>query len=336
MIKFGISILLIIMGITCLNAQDFHFSQYDQSYLNLNPALTGQFNGNYRINANFKNQWASVSEPYQTLSFAADAKNIFKNYKALSLGIQFLNDEAGLGGLQTNQAGLSVSHDYPLNADSSFRVIAGVQLGFVNRSINFKDFTFDNQYNGSQYDANRPTGENFDRSSYTNFNLNSGIAFNYQVENRKSLQLGMAFFNLTSANQSFYSETIPIHKRITVHAQADWFINRKIDLLPSLLFSKQSTFKEIVFGSNLRYRMNESQSMKRNIYGGIWYRNQDALILSTGLDYNQWLVGISYDINLSDLDQASNKKGGLEIAITYIIKTYKPQILRHKLCPKFM
>ena len=336
MIKKLAILFLCFSGFVKIQAQDIHFSQFDQSYLNLNPALTGQFNGDYRFNANFKNQWAAVSDPYQTVSFSADAKSPIKTYQALALGIQFFNDEAGAGGLQTTQVGINLAHDYALNSDSNFRVIAGVHLGLISRSINFDDFSFDNQFNGSRYDANRPTGENFDQSSYSYFNVNAGLVFSYQVENRKNIIAGFSYFNLPSSNQSFFSENIPVNKRLSIHANADWFLSEKFDLLPSILIAKQGSFSEAVFGTNLRYRMNQNQSMKRNIYGGVWYRNKDALILSTGMDYNQWLVGISYDINLSDLDRASNNKGGLELAITYIIKSFKPQLRRHKICPKFL
>ena len=32
-----------------LNSQDIHFSQFNLAPLNLNPAMTGSFNGDYRI-----------------------------------------------------------------------------------------------------------------------------------------------------------------------------------------------------------------------------------------------------------------------------------------------
>ena len=130
-----------------LKAQDIHFSQFDQSYLNLNPGLTGQFDGNYRLNANYKNQWSAISEPYRTFSFAADARSPLKKYKNIHLGVLLFNDDAGVGGLRTTQFSLNVAYYYALNKDSSLSLNTGVQFGLISRSINFEDLSFDQQYN---------------------------------------------------------------------------------------------------------------------------------------------------------------------------------------------
>ena len=44
-------------------AQDIHLSQYNASPLNLNPSLTGLFDGDFRFVGNQKTQWTSVSVP---------------------------------------------------------------------------------------------------------------------------------------------------------------------------------------------------------------------------------------------------------------------------------
>jgi hypothetical protein len=53
-------------------------------------------------------------------------------------------------------------------------------------------------------------------------------------------------------------------------------------------------------------------------------RRKDAAIVSAGVDYNNLNVGVSYDFNTSDLDRASNGKGGYEISLIYIIRKVKP------------
>ena len=52
--------LTMMLAAVAVQAQDIHFSQFYQSPLNLNPALTGVMNCNHRIVANYRNQWASV------------------------------------------------------------------------------------------------------------------------------------------------------------------------------------------------------------------------------------------------------------------------------------
>src|SRR3546814_4214408 len=54
-------------------AQDPHLSQYYSSPLFLNPALTGMFNGEFRISGNQKTQWGSITNPYSTSVASFDA-----------------------------------------------------------------------------------------------------------------------------------------------------------------------------------------------------------------------------------------------------------------------
>lgn len=317
-------------------AQDIHFSQFTRSYLNLNPALTGSFDGDYRFNGNFKNQWNSVSKPYQTYSFAVDAKAPVADFSNFNVGLLAFKDEAGTGGLKTTQLSLSLSYIKGLNADSSLIIKIGFQSGFTSRSINFDRFNFDSQYNGRVFDPGAESGENFDRNSYNSLYLSTGIAFEYQSAVRRKFEAGIALFNLNTPNQSFMGRSIPLDERSSFFLSADQLLSEKMDILPSFLFSFQGSYSETLLGAELRYRLNGASSMKRNLYGGLWYRNEDALVLSVGTDYYQWHLGASYDINISNLEVASNNKGGLELSITYIFKDFKPTIRRYKICPAFL
>ena len=333
--------LLIIVSFCCFNAlyiqaQDIHFSQFERSYLNLNPALTGSFDGDYRFNGNFKNQWSTISETYQTFSVSAEAKSPLKDAKNFNLGLSAFNDEAGIGGLQTTQIGISIAYNKGLNKDSSLIGKVGIQTGTTSRSINFNRFTFDQQYNGRFFDPSLANGEQLSRDGYTNIHLHAGAGIELIHEPRKKAFLNIAFFNLTSPNQGFLGSNIPLDLRTTINGSFDYYISQKMDLLPAFIFSKQGSYKEVVLGSEVRYRLNGSNYLKRNLYGGVWYRNTDALIVSAAIDYHQWQLGASYDINISDLEIASNNRGGLELAITYIFKDFKPTIRRYKACPLFL
>ena len=57
-----------------ISAQDIHFSMFYASPITLNPALTGVFDGTYRVAAIYRNQWQSVSTPYNTFAASFDIK----------------------------------------------------------------------------------------------------------------------------------------------------------------------------------------------------------------------------------------------------------------------
>jgi hypothetical protein len=51
---------------------------------------------------------------------------------------------------------------------------------------------------------------------------------------------------------------------------------------------------------------------------GGWYRLDDAIMITAGLEYKGLRVGLSYDYNSSSLQTASNNNGGFEISLTYV------------------
>ena len=60
------------------NAQDYHLSQYFSTPLLLNPALTANIDGPYRITGTYRRQWWQNGFPYNTYTAGFEAK-LLKN-----------------------------------------------------------------------------------------------------------------------------------------------------------------------------------------------------------------------------------------------------------------
>ena len=56
-------------------------------------------------------------------------------------------------------------------------------------------------------------------------------------------------------------------------------------------------------------------------------RNGDAIFPIVGLTYKTVDVGVSYDINVSDLSAGSNRKGTFEFSLVYTPPAFNPQNL---------
>src|SRR3954465_12344136 len=90
-------ILFVLSSYSFLKGQDIHFSQYNGSLLNLNPAFTGVFDGDYRFNAIYRTQWQAVPVPYKTVGISGYMRFRPKQLKSdcIGFGLQFNNDQAG-------------------------------------------------------------------------------------------------------------------------------------------------------------------------------------------------------------------------------------------------
>lgn len=325
-----------VTGLHALHSQDIHFSQFDLSPLNLNPANTGLFDGTYRFAGNYRNQWRSVTVPYSTFSLSADALHPF-NKEGLGAGIRINHDIAGDSRFRTFQFDLSGSWIFSPGSDSTTKLSIGLTTGITSRNLSYDALRFDNQYDGYSYDPTLSAGENFLRESRTYLNLQLGAAYYKQLSKRNFIHGGIALGNITKPKQSYFDiNTIKLDRRFNLHATVNYAINTTLEIVPSAYLQFQGTYKEIIFGSQIRYILLNEKGMYRAVRAGLFYRTLDAGYLSVGLDYDNWVAGISYDINISDLNRASNFRGGIEFAVVRILHVYKPKMIQRRICPNYI
>ena len=315
-------------------AQDIHFSQYDMSPINLNPAYVGQFVGDYRFVGNYRTQWSSVTIPYNTFSVSADARNLYNNFSG---GIIINQDKAGDSRFKTFQANVSGAYSIKVGTDSSQTISFGVQTGITNKSLSYDPLFFDVQYDGYAYDPTLSNQENFVKSSNTYLNLHTGVSYHKQIDKRKNINGGIALFNITKPKQSFYNESaVKLDRRLVINANSEWKVHEKVNILPSLLLMRQGKYTEFNFGASAKYILLDFIGLYRTVWAGFYYRNKDAGFVTVGMDYDNWKAGISYDINTSTLVPASRSRGGFEISVIYIINNTPFKRVQHRICPNYI
>lgn len=315
-------------------AQDIHFSQFYRSPLQLNPALTGSFDGAYRFSGNFRQQWASISEPFTTLAIGADAANVLR-IKNLGAGLQLSNDRAGDGALRITQINPSFSWAFKLAKDSTQHIIIGAQPSIQIRQIDANKLSFGNQYNGVKFDPTINNGEAINGSSSL-FTMHSGITYRKYKNRREHFTVGMALHNLFSTESSFLDDSESLQRRFTTHVEWRLPFHPDMDITPGWLFLSQGEDSETLIGANLTYILDHRSYNFRSVQLGVWNRFKDAVVFFGGMEWDQLQVGISYDVNTSSLKEASNNRGGWEISAIYIIKHRLPKRKHFKKCPDFI
>ncbi len=318
------------------NGQDIHFSQFFFSPQLLSPAEIGNFNAEYRLNANQKTQWREVSRPYSTFAVMGDGSFDFLP-EEISVGAVIMNDNAGDSRFNTFSFLLGGSYRISLPNDSRHEFIGGLQTGLTQIRLNYDELSFNNQFNGVVYDPNLPTGESFARNARWYLNLNLGVSYQFLFDKRKQFTVGFAGHNVTSPDQSFFNDTgVNLPFRSSVYLTADWKISEKLDALPAFRWMDQSTFSEVIFGGSIRYRLIDEGSLYRAVFAGYYGRFGDSGIAMLGAEIDAWRVGISYDINVSDLEVASRNQGGFEFSVQYLFGRQIATGPQHKYCPIFL
>lgn len=324
-------ILVIVLLVNSIKtmAQDFHLSQYDAAALYLNPALAGQFDGKYRIHAQYRSQWGSVSSK----AFNTSVISFDMPYKKFAVGVQVINNRAGSGNFNVLGLSLNAAYNIYLNKDKTHKIAFGVQGGAIQKSVNFNNLFFENQFTnvgGGSFDLNSPTGETFNNDNFWIPDLNAGFVYFYGKEQiRVNPFVGYSVFHLTQPQEDFFSTTNTLPMRHVVHGGAKINISNRIQVLPKALYMRQENASEINAGVILHYNLQKAGTI---LLLGTNFRSEDAFIIEAGAKFGNYEGRISYDVNTSDLNDFSDGKGGFEISITYIPKIFKPNPIRN--CPR--
>ena len=329
MTKFKISVFVLIFS-TTLFAQDIHFSQPILAPLNLNPALSGA-NYDYAAYVNYKTQWRSVTVPYKTIGASYDMRIRAKKSKSgyFGAGLNFFRDNAGTIDIATTIVNLNLAYHLYLNKTSTLG--AGLYGGFTQRSLNLSKGTWGNQYTGKQFDAGLPTGEVFNAEQFGFVDAGAGVLYRYDKaegnmtsNDNLKVNVGVAVFHVGEPNYSFVSnEKESLSKRFSFFANGEIGISStNVALSPALYYNQQGKATEIIVGSYVIYQLQDASKYTGLVQGlrtsvGAFYRNKDAVILSGMLQWSNYGLGISYDLNTSSLAEASKRKGGIEVSLKY-------------------
>lgn len=311
------TVLLQVGAISQLRAQiDPHFSQYYAYPLYLNPALTGVINGDLRVNANFKNQYATINNAYQTEAVSAD----FRPTDKVGVGLNVLNQAAGSVGYNYFSAYGTFGYAIAVSNDGYKKVSFGINAGVINRSFDPSKAQFGSQYNPSSgFDPTLPSNENFLNTNATVFDAGAGV-FYYDGDPLHNANLfgGVSVGHLARSKDPFAvdgsSSKLPL--RYTLHAGVKIKASDFFDITPHAIYIKQQKAEEKALGAYTELKFQDEKGL---ILGGM-YRFKDAAIFNVGYHMNSMIVGASYDLNTSSLRGATGSQGGLELSVSYVFR----------------
>ena len=320
--------------------QDLHHSQFWMNPLAVNPASAGFFNGDYRCGTYYRNQWLSVTVPYQTFGLWADAPLVRRMVQqdVLGGGLSLDMDRAGDSKYSTLQANGSFSYSKSLNRRNNHFVSAGLMLGYGYKRFFPDELMHDDQYLQGIYDFRLPTGEQYPVSSFSYADVGGGVQWFFQNRAGVIFQAGLSAFHLNRPPQSMLKDDrvrLPSKYTGLFHVQLPLGEENSY-VQPSLYFSKQDAYTEIMAGvlGSYVFRFDRLAGFNR-LMGGVDYRLGDALYVVAGGEWKHIQLLVSYDFNVSSLSAASHGRGGVELHLQYVYK--KPfMIQRRKIpCPIF-
>ena len=302
-------------------SQTFHFSQFHTVPMALNPALTGDMQGPYRISANYRSQWVNGGTPYLTGALGADF-HLLKKYipegSRWGLGFNILNDQSNGGGLQNSQISASSAYHIKMDELGNKTLGLGFQGSYHERRINLAKLNFEEQFTSEGFVNTLPTGEVFTDINNKYFDFNAGLIFN----NRDSVKgidyyIGASVYNILEptvalTNLQYYH----LPSRYSGHAGLSVRVSQLSDIKFSATYLQMAKATNLTIGAAWDRSLDSKSST--NLILGSWYRWDDALIPYVGFRKNSFQLGLTYDATLSSLKTLSITRNAYEISFIYI------------------
>lgn len=314
-----------------LKAQmDPHFSQYYMHPSWLNPALTGAFDGDYRVSGIYRSQWGNITSPFTTPGVSAD----FVGEKSLNYGVSVLQQSAGDGGYNYNTGYANIAYTgVRFGAVGNQRLVFGMQAGFIQRRFNPSKLSWADQWNPvTGYNPSTPTSEFLSRTSATAFDAGAGVLYyDAQPGKKANIFAGFSASHITMPDDKFSgngTDKIPV--RYTLHGGVRLVVNDHFSVTPNVLYVRQRTASETMIGA---YGQIKAPANTDFLFG-VNYRINDAISPYVGFNYKSFTLGMSYDVNTSDLSKIQRGSNSFEISLSFIgrKKTQTPET--EFICPR--
>ena len=155
-------------------------------------------------------------------------------------------------------------------------------------------------------------------TSATSFDAGAGILyFDATPNQRANFYAGYSASHLTKPTDVFSgtgNETLPM--RQTIHAGVKIKLSEQLSLTPNALYLKQGTATEKMAGMYAQIKAGETTDLML----GANYRFDDAITPFAGFTHNNMVLGVSYDVNTSDLGKFVKGSNSFEVSLSFVGK----------------
>ena len=300
--------------------QDPSFSQFFSSPLNINPALTANINADWRLISNLRDQWIGPASPYMTGSISFDRKIMqdkvagVEEGNVMGVGGMLMFDHAMGGVAKSMWASLDFSYQIKL-IDAEVKHKLGIGFGAIygRRTVDFSRLDFEEQFTGYGFNTNLPTGEAALSNMKPYISASAGLTYSISSE-QSNLDFGVAAFHFNKPKQTFLeNENQILAIRKVGHANFETFLNERTVLNLNGIYQFQDQAKYFSVGGAFGYYLQDENQSLLNV--GVWYWSKNAIVPYVGVSYKDMQFGVSYDLTVSKLNQATRKPNTFEVSI---------------------
>lgn len=326
-----------------IDAQDFHYTQYFFSPLGVNPALAGGYNGSYRINGIYRDQYrGAANKPFTGFSLNVDAPIIrgIRKQDWVGIGLRMEQATAGSIGQKLNFYGLGAAYHLGLDKKQTRILSIGLQYGtggysydnVVGKKIFAEQIINDVTSETAQIFLDKAKDGSIVGGSLND--LTAGLV--YMVRNPKTggeFKVGLGVEGILNPNRSAINSIDKKGIGLNIFSSYDYMMNKRTSLTSGIYYYSNKKASAINLNSILNYKMKPGNKM--TLHAGAGLRNVRAVLVYLGATVSGIRVGVGYDLDVGNSTSATGGHKSLEIGVSYvgmIFKKPKPKPIIY--CPR--
>lgn len=310
MTKRGL-VLLVAMVLLCrMMAQDAHFTQFYAAPTYLSPAFAGT-GSQTRFALQYRDQWPSIPGAFVSSNLAVDH---YLSELNSGVGMLVSYDRAGSGALRYTSIGAQYAYELRLKHKVYLR--PALQFSYVNHAVDWSRLVFGDQLaRGGNVDSY----EGFTQRNTKYTDIGGGLLYF-----TPKLWLGVGVHHLNRPNQSLTLRESEVPQKLSVHGGYRFKVVTPVikkhptSIIAAFNYRAQGKYDQLDLGAYFE---------RDPVFAGLWYRglplksyepgiaNNDAIAAVIGFKVNDWRFGYSYDITISRL--AANTGGAHELTMVY-------------------
>jgi type IX secretion system PorP/SprF family membrane protein len=321
-------------------------TMYSFQPLTINPALTGNMDSKWRVNAVYREQGYIVSRPFRVFSGSFDMQLPINAWAGniWGFGLNVVNDDQGDSYLVNRRINANFSIGQYLDARNQHSISVGFAGGLGMRGIDYGDTYWDRQWVGDGFNVRDViSGEPEDNQVNNYAEVSTGIQYTYYSGDLVEFTGGVGVFHLNRPDVSLYNDTAGtnMQRRTAVHGEFTHKIrdNSMFAIKPKALYSRQASRASLQAGTNFQFLFNEGTRTtgKRNessIMLGLFGRFANStkqnptnpnpekefnfdILATASMEFAGFTFGGGYDVPLGSFQTVNGYEGGFEFMIGY-------------------
>lgn len=319
-LKFVLYLLLTMVSIIKVRAQDAIFTQYFLVPETINPAFTGTLVTGYS-GIIHRSQWPNENRRIDT-EYAFINGPIGPD-REMGLGLTILNQREVF--TNYNYVQINAVYSYNVNLNDDWKLRLGIEAGYGRKNFNFRSLLLEDQINSDDGSISEGTID----PSILNYNdkidfldISSGLL----LFNEKAW-FGASLKHLNKPNIAFTEyASVPLEMFLSIHSGYSLslddshltFIPDQTNILLTANYMKQAQYNRLDFGTAIELKPLMVGVIGATNPGG---KSDNSHLLTSvnifgSIQLNRFVLGYSYDINTSKL---GNTQGVHELSITWQI-----------------